>query len=112
MTDPGPTPQLNKKDIAPLRFPLPPLPEQKKIAFVLSTVQQAISEQERIITTTTELKKALMQKLFTEGLRGEPQKQTEIGPVPESWDVVELGELLTIAQYGMSVKGCLFGKRV
>lgn len=71
-------------------IPLPPLPEQQKIAHVLSTVQRAIEEQEKIIQTTTELKKALMHKLFTEGLRGEPQKQTEIGPVPESWEVVAL----------------------
>ena len=34
-----------------------------------------------------------MHKLFTEGLRNEPQKQTEIGPVPESWEVVELNQL-------------------
>ena len=61
--------------------------------------------QERIIQTTAELKKALMHKLFTEGLRNEPQKQTEIGRVPESWEVVPLGKLLTVAQYGMSVKG-------
>ena len=66
------------------------LPEQKKIAYILSTVQRAIKAQERIIKTTTELKKALMRKLFIEGLRNEPQKQTEIGPVPESWEVVDL----------------------
>jgi type I restriction enzyme S subunit len=34
-----------------------------------------------------------MHKLFTEGLRHEPQKQTEIGPVPESWEVVEIDDL-------------------
>ena len=51
---------------------------------MLGLVQRAIEQQERLIALTTELKKALLHKLFTEGLRGEPQKQTEIGPVPES----------------------------
>lgn len=86
-------PNLSRSKLAELPMVLPPLPEQKKIAYVLSTVQRAIEQQERIIATTTELKKALMQKLFTEGLRGEPQKQTEIGPVPKSWEIVELNQL-------------------
>ena len=79
--------RLSKTVLGNRLIPLPPLPEQKKIAHILSTVQRAIEAQERIIQTTTELKKALMHKLFTEGLRHEPQKQTEIGPVPESWEV-------------------------
>lgn len=85
-------------------LPLPPLPEQKKIAHILSTVQQAIEAQERIIQTTTELKKALMHKLFTEGLRNEPQKQTEIGPVPESWEVVQLSDVCRFQSGGTPSK--------
>jgi type I restriction enzyme S subunit len=79
-----------------IRLNLPPLSEQKAIAHALSTVQRAIDAQERIIQTTTELKKALMQKLFSEGLRGEAQKETEIGLVPESWGVVPLAEIAQI----------------
>lgn len=93
-----------------IEAPLPPLPEQRKIAGVLGAVQRAIEQQERLIALTTELKKAMMHKLFTEGRRGEPQKQTEIGPVPESWEVVKLGDYLTKVQYGLSAKGADIGK--
>lgn len=95
---------LNKGKLSALEIALPPLPEQKKIAYILSTVQRAIEAQERIIQTTTELKKALMHKLFTEGLRNEPQKQSEIGPIPESWKVVPLESKAESFQYGTSVK--------
>ena len=67
-------------------------------------MQRAIEAQERIIQTTTELKKALMHKLFTEGLRNEPQKQTEIGPVPESWEVVEIGRFVRNSTAGYDPK--------
>lgn len=98
-------PILNKTNFANFEINVPPLPEQKRIAHILSMVQQAMESQERIIKTTTKLKSTLMHKLFTEGLHDGPQKQTEIGPVPENWEVVALGDLLIIAQYGMSVKG-------
>lgn len=81
---------VQKPDVEKYQFPLPPLSEQKKIAHMLSKIQQAIETQEKMIKTTQELKKALMQKLFTEGLYGEPQKQTENGPVPESWEVINI----------------------
>ena len=68
--------------------------EQRKIAAVLGLVQRAIEQQERLIALTPEFKKALMHKLFTEGIRGEPQKQTEIGPVPKSWEAVQLWKKL------------------
>lgn len=95
-------PNLSRSKLAELPMVLPPLPEQKKIAHILSTVQRAIEAQERIIQTTTELKKALMHKLFTEGLRNEPQKQTEIGPVPESWEVKRF-DSLAVLQRGFDI---------
>ena len=100
---------VNTDRLGALELPPFEASEQKKIAHILSTVQRAIEAQERIIQTTTELKKTLMHKLFTEGTRGEPQKQTEIGPVPKSWEVSLLGNSLSVAQYGLSVKGTTKG---
>lgn len=89
------------------KIPLPPLQQQKQIAHILTVAQRAIEAQERIIQATTELKQALMQKLFSEGLRGEPQKETEIGLVPESWGVAKLGMHIQIV-HGYAFQGKFF----
>ena len=68
--------------------------EQKSIAKVLSTIQEAIVEQEKLITGLKDLKQGLMQQLFTHGTKGEKTKMTEIGEIPESWWVVSLSEYL------------------
>ena len=88
--------RLSKEILGKYLIPLPPIAEQKKIAAVLSLVQEAISQQEKAIALTTELKKALMQKLFTEGTRNEPQKMTAIGLIPESWEVVTFKDTVNI----------------
>ena len=74
-------------------FPQIPIPEQCKIAAVLGMAQRAIEQQERMFQLTTELKKTLLHQLFTHGLRGEPQKQTDFGPVPASWEVGIIGDI-------------------
>ena len=80
------------------------LPEQREIATILGQVQKAIEEQERLLALTAELKRTLLHQLFTQGLRGEIQKQTEIGPVPESWDVVPCEQLCGMITVGVVVK--------
>ena len=90
-------PNLSQSKLCELPLPVPPLHEQQKIAGVLGVVQRAIKQQERLLLLTAELKKTLLHQLFTQGLRGEPQKQTEIGPVPESWEVVRLGEVCALS---------------
>lgn len=84
--------RLRKEVLGNFLIPLPPLEEQKKIASILTLIQEAIQQQERAISLTTELKKSLMQKLFTEGLNNEPQKMTDIGLIPESWEVLPLAK--------------------
>lgn len=86
-------PNLSKSRLAELIIPKPSFNEQRKIAYILNTIQKTIEQQDKLIKTTTELKKALMQKLFTEGTKGEKQKQTEIGLVPESWEVARISDL-------------------
>ena len=60
--------------------------EQQRIADVLWLVHEAIGLSEALVEEGQALKRAAMQTLFTHGLRGEAQKQTEIGPVPASWE--------------------------
>jgi len=84
---------LNQEKIDRIEVWLPPLDEQSSIANVLDLLRQSIDLQDRALATAEDLKRAAMRELFTRGLRGEPQKETEIGPVPESWNVVPLGSL-------------------
>ncbi|MCD6371861.1 MAG: restriction endonuclease subunit S [Candidatus Aenigmarchaeota archaeon] len=59
---------LTAEIIKKLKIPLPPLPEQKKIAEILSTVDKAIQNVDEIIAKTERLKKGLMQELLTKGV--------------------------------------------
>ncbi len=80
-------------------IPLPLFPSSEKIAAVLSTVQEAKEKTEAVISAAKSLKKSMMSYLFTYGpvplpdAENIPQKETEIGMIPEEWEVVRLGEL-------------------
>ncbi len=92
--------KLSKSIFVKIKLPCPPLPEQKKIAKTLSTIQRAIETQDKIIANVQELKKATMEKIFTKGLNGEKTKQTEIGEMPEGWEVVRLGKIANTSSGG------------
>ena len=87
-------------------IPLPPLEEQRAIAHVLSTIQRAIEATERVIAAARQFKRSLMQYLFTYGpvpiseAEGVPLKETGIGPVPERWELVQLGQVARIQSGG------------
>ena len=90
------TPGLNRDLVHAQCVSLPRLPEQKKIAEILSTVDQAIEKVDEAIDKTQRLKKGLMQVLLTKGIGHKEFKETEIGSIPREWEVVKLGELVDI----------------
>ena len=98
-------PNLSRSRLAGLDVPQPPLAEQQAISTALSRMRDAIRSQDRSVAVAQDLKQATMQTLFTRGLRGEEQKETEIGPVPESWKITAIDDVAATTQYGLSVRG-------
>ncbi|MBL7060506.1 MAG: restriction endonuclease subunit S [Actinobacteria bacterium] len=86
--------ELSKKTLEDFIVPFPPLCEQKKIAEVLSTVDQAIEEVNETIAKTERLKKELMQELLIKGIGHKNFKDTKIGRIPKEWEVVRLGDYI------------------
>ncbi|AEF18516.1 MULTISPECIES: restriction endonuclease subunit S [unclassified Hydrogenobaculum] len=83
-------------------IPLPPLPEQQKIAEILETIDNAIEKTDKIIEKYKRIKQGLMQDLLTKGIdengniRDEKThkfKDSTLGRIPEEWEVVRLGEI-------------------
>ena len=75
-------------------FDVPPLGEQRKIAAILSSVDEAIEATQAVIDQLQVVKKAMMAELLTRGLPGRHTKfkMTEIGEIPEAWEVRPVGE--------------------
>lgn len=83
------------RDFASIQIPLPPLGEQRKIAAILSSIDDTIEKTEAVIAQLEVVKKAMMQELLTRGMPGRHTrfKQTEIGEIPEGWEVAPVGTL-------------------
>lgn len=85
---------INAENIKSLKFPLAPFGEQQKIAEILSTVDEKIEVIDQQITETQELKKGLMQRLLTKGIGHTEFKDSPLGRIPESWEVVKFEDIL------------------
>ncbi len=91
-------PSVKESEILDFEISFPQdLEIQQKIVSILDTIQSAIEIQNKIIETTKELKKSMMADLFKYGgpsfRKGRKLKKTEIGEIPEDWEVVRLGEI-------------------
>ena len=95
---------LNRDKINRIQVTLPSHKDQLAIADILDLIRHAISVQDRLLTLTHNLKRAAMRTLFTRGLRSEMQKETEIGPLPASWEVIRVEEHAKAISKGSSPK--------
>lgn len=93
-------PAVNSNDIKESLVIFPTLPEQQKIADILSTVDEQIDNVDRLIEKTKELKKGLMQQLLTKGIGHTEFKETEVGVIPKEWEVKKLGEIASFCSNG------------
>ena len=84
---------LNNKIVSDIEIPVPELKEQQKIVSILSSIDEKIEITDNVIEKTKELKKGLMQRLFTKGIGHDRFKNTEIGSIPEDWAVKKLSEV-------------------
>ncbi|MBW7868290.1 MAG: restriction endonuclease subunit S [Brumimicrobium sp.] len=76
---------VSKTNLSKLKLPIPPLPEQKAIANVLSTWDKAIEKHEQLIAQKELRKKGLMQRLLNEKFKEKNEK----------WEEVRLGEVIS-----------------
>lgn len=89
---------LNFEHIKSFTIPIPPLPEQQKIAHILSTWDKAIEKTKQLIAQKQQLKKGLMQQLLTgkvrfkEFVKSKKMKRTKLGMIPEEWSVQRIGD--------------------
>jgi type I restriction enzyme S subunit len=89
---------------------LPPLPEQRAIAATLSDVDALMASLDRLIAKKHDIKQATMQQLLTgktrlpwfSGKLKSGYKETEVGMIPEDWEVLSLGELAKTVASGRS----------
>lgn len=80
-------PGLNLADVKKFAITLPPLPEQKRIAAILGNVDGAVQATQAVIDQTRRVKQGLLAQLLTRGIGHTQFKNTQIGEIPEKWEV-------------------------
>ena len=90
---------LRTEDINRVRIPLPPIPEQRKIAAILSSVDDAIEKTQAIVDQSQVVKRGVMRALFSRGLPGRRHtsfKKTDVGELPAAWTAMTLADAAAV----------------
>ena len=85
--------EISSKEVSKFKLPVPPLAEQKKIASILTSVDEVIENTQKQIEKLQDLKKATMNELLTKGIGHTEFKDSELGRIPKSWEILKADDL-------------------
>jgi type I restriction enzyme S subunit len=88
--------RIGRTALSKIKLLSPPLPEQKKIASILTSVDEVIENTQKQIDKLQDLKKATMNELLTKGIGHTAFKDSELGQIPKSWEVGRFDEFITL----------------
>jgi type I restriction enzyme S subunit len=89
----GTVANLPGSDVMNLALSLPPLPEQQKIAKILTSVDEVIEKTQAQIDKLKDLKTGMMQELLTKGIGHTEFKDSPVGIIPVGWVLVPLEDI-------------------
>ncbi|HLB45524.1 MAG TPA: restriction endonuclease subunit S, partial [Anaerolineales bacterium] len=114
-------PAVNESDVRSLRVPIAPLPEQRRIAEILDTIDAAIQQTDTLIAKLKQRKAGLLHDLLTRGLdqngelrdplaHPEQFKDSPLGRIPREWGLVAVGEVFDMQLGKMLSKAARTGR--
>ncbi len=95
-------PAVTAGDVGAYTFLLPPLREQRRIAEILSSVDEAIAATRAVIEQARKVKQGVLERLLSKGIGHTRFTQTEIGEIPEGWEVVRVSDVAASIDSGWS----------
>ena len=105
--------EISAKKLSTITLQLPPLPEQQRIAKALSDVDSLIFTTEKLLQKKRNIKQGTMQELLTGKKRlpgfakSNNTKMTELGEIPEDWEVKTLSEIFEFKPNNTFTRDCL-----
>jgi type I restriction enzyme S subunit len=83
---------------------LPPLPEQHRIAEIISSVDEAIQTTQVVAEQSRKVRQGVLKRLLTKGIGHTRFKQTEIGEIPDEWTLTTAGKVCEQISVGIVVR--------
>lgn len=95
-------PKITQGSLSKIKVVIPPLPEQQKIAAILTSVDNVIESTSAQINKLQDLKTGMMQELLTRGIGHSEFKDSPVGRIPAGWDFSTISDCVTRFYQGIN----------